>query len=211
MATKDAEIRLIATQQFGWAQNVLGNYQGSIANLRKIVDGPEQDLAKRRFGNHLPPYILATVWLSFGCAQVGEFERAFDYADRCVKESESASPLVKAVAHAFQAMALACWGDFNRARENAKTAVELCETRGVLAWLSTSYSVLGWALCHSTSPSEGLPYLERAVTVHEATGINAYLTWMYRHWAEGLFLGGEEGTATEKAQHALSLARKFGE
>jgi class 3 adenylate cyclase/tetratricopeptide (TPR) repeat protein len=210
-ATQDAEIRLAAMVQLGLANHSLGNYATAIAHFRKIVDGPEAELAKRRFGSHLAPYVTATAWLAWGCAVVGNFDLSFSYAAHCIETTESSAPVAQAVARIFSALAFAYRGDFGQARGQAEMAVQLCETRGVLTYLSAAYAVWGWVLSWSVSPSEGLPYLERAVDIHEATGLKLYLPRMYRFWADALFLAGDQDAARQKAQHALDLAKEFGE
>jgi tetratricopeptide (TPR) repeat protein len=161
--------------QLGLANHSLGNYETAIAHFQKIVDGPEAELAKRRFGSHLAPYVTATAWLAWGCAIVGKFELAISYAARCIQTAESSAPVAQAVAGIFSALAFAYRGDFGQARGQAERAVQLCEMRGVLTYLSAAYAVWGWVLSWSVSPSEGLPYLERAVNIHEANGLKLYL------------------------------------
>ena len=210
-ATQNAEIRLAAMVQLGLANHSLGNYATAIAHFQKIVEGPEAEWAKRRFGSHLAPYVTATAWLAWGCAVVGKFDLSLSYAAQCIETAESSAPVAQAVARIFSALAFAYRGDFGQAQGQAKRAVQLCETRGVLTYLSAAYAVWGWVLSWSVSPSEGLPYLERAVDIHEATGLKVYLPRMYRFWADALFLAGDSGAARQKAQHALDLAKEFGE
>jgi class 3 adenylate cyclase/tetratricopeptide (TPR) repeat protein len=207
----DAEVRLIATSQLGFASHALGDYAAAIAHFEWVVTGPDAELAKRRFGAHASPYVTSSAWLTWSYAVVGGFPQAFAHAHRCMGAAGSTSPVVQAMAHIFTSFAFVYRGDFDRACSDAEAAMRLCETHGVLTWLSASYAAVGSALSHSGRASDGLPYLERAVNVHEATGYKLYLTLMYRLWAEGLLLGGEPGPATEKAEHALSLARAFGE
>ena len=210
-ATQDAEIRLAAMVQLGLANHSLGNYATAIAHFQKIVEGPEAELAKRRFGSHLAPYVTATAWLAWGCAVVGKFELSLSYAALCIETAESSAPVAQAAARIFSALAFAYRGDFGQARGQAEKAVQLCEIHGVLTYLSAAYAVWGWVLSWSSSPSEGLPYLERAVNIHEATGLKLYLPRMYRFWADALFLAGDRDAARHKAQHALDLAKEFGE
>jgi len=210
-AAQDAEIRLAAMVQLGLANHSLGNYATAIGHFQRIVEGPEAEGAKRRFGSHLAPYVTATAWLAWGCAVVGKFELSRSYAARCIETTESSAPVAQAVARIFSALALAYQGDFGQARGQAERAVQLCETRGVLTYLSAAYAVWGWVLSWSVSPSEGLPYLERAVDIHEATGLKVYLPRMYRFWADALLLAGDTGAARQKAQHALDLSRELGE
>ena len=63
----------------------------------------------------------------------------------------------------------------------------------------------------STGFAEGLPYLERAVSIHEASGANVFLSRMYWMWADGLLLAGDTEEAIEKTRHALALSGAFGE
>jgi tetratricopeptide (TPR) repeat protein len=63
----------------------------------------------------------------------------------------------------------------------------------------------------STAFAEGLPYLERAVSIHEASGANVFLSRMYWMWADGLLLAGDTEEAIEKTRHALALSGAFGE
>ena len=210
-ATGDVEIRLLATSQFGMGSLALGDYATAITNFRNIIDGRDVEMAKRRFGVSSPPYIIATAWLTWVLALVGNFQEALAAAALSLVAAESASPVAQAMSLFWRAMAFGLRGDFDRARRDAEGAVQLCETRGVLTWLPASYCAWGWSLSHSVSPSEGLSYLERAVSIHEATGAKILLSRMYLAWADGLLLAGDQGTAREKLQHALGLACRFGE
>jgi hypothetical protein len=67
--------------------------------------------------------------------------------------------------------------------------------------------VLSWA----GRPAEGVPYIERAVTLFETVGIIAFLSLRYTEWAEGLLLDGKVDEARCAAARAVELAVGHGE
>jgi tetratricopeptide (TPR) repeat protein len=70
---------------------------------------------------------------------------------------------------------------------------------------------LGSRSCFGRAAAEGLPYLERSVTVTEALGTKLYLPGFYFWWAEGLSLAGQFAEARRAAEKALALATERGE
>src|SRR5262249_30801865 len=154
----------------GISHCALGHYAAAIDELQPIFDGRDTEMAKRRFGATLPPYITATGWLTYAWSHVGKFPEAFTAAARGLEAS--VAPLAHAMLHFFRAQAFELCGEFRQARGDAERAVQLCETHGVLTWLAASYSALGLALSRSGSSSAGLGYLERAVSICESAGVN---------------------------------------
>jgi tetratricopeptide (TPR) repeat protein len=210
--SEDPMLRLQAPVGLGMAHECRGDYRSAIRHFKQITDGPEVELAKRRFSLHAPPYISAISRLAFAYAQLGLFDEAMAHAVRATEAAaELASPVSLAVAHLFKAMALASRGDFEGALTEAGVAVRQCEMHGVVAWLPAAYALCGFARAHAAPSKEALAQVERGAGAHAAIGLKTYLSWITRLWARVLFLSGADGEASDKAEEALVLARQFGE
>jgi len=209
-ATEDVELRVIATCQFGVASHALGDYAATITHLRALIEGPDVETATRRCaGLHAPPYFVATAWLTMTYALVGDFPRAF--ASAALGLEASPSPYTQAEHFYFRSLTCSLRGHFEDARADAETAIQLCESHGLLAWLAASNMALGWASSYLRSSSAALPYFERAASIAEAAGLKLLLSWLHWTWADSLRLSGEQGLAQEKARRGLDLACTFGE
>ena len=208
----DPQSRIFGTLYVGLHSLFTGRFPAAIEHLQRIVDGPDADLARRRFGASTPAYMVAHNFLLWALVSVGEFEAALAHGRRSVEMCDaSGAPTYRVTTYALVSIALAYRGEFAEALRFAEEAVRGAETNMVMSWLAGSYSALGWVLAWMGRTEEALPYLERSVSVHEALGIGAYLSVFHCRLAQALHLAGRADAAAPAADRALDLARRFGE
>src|SRR5918996_6541468 len=208
----DPESRIFGTVYVGLHSLFLGRIPDAIDHFVRIVEGPDADLSKRRFGASTPAYVVAQNFLLWALVSIGEFERALEHGRRSVALCDaSGAPTYQVTTYALFAIALAYRGEFTEALRFAQDAVQTAEKNTIFSWLPGTYSALGWVLAWTGRTDEALPYLEQSVSVHETLGINAYLSSFCCRLAEALRLAGRAADAAPVAARALDLARRFGE
>jgi class 3 adenylate cyclase/tetratricopeptide (TPR) repeat protein len=205
--TEDVELRLVTLYLLGINHGGLGNVARVIELLGQIVDGPHVELAKRITGLSASPYVLACVWMASSWTWFGDFSRAGSYAERAVRAAdESDHPYAQAIAYTWRVIPMAYRGEFVAALPLCEVAVALCEKKELLGWLPFAYSLWGWVLSWTGRPTEGVPFIERAITLFETVGIKAFLALRYVEWAEGLLLADNIPEARRAATRAVELA-----
>ena len=212
-ATRDPELRILATYILGLGHQARGEYLTAIDVLMGYLEGPDVELAKRRLGLASgSPYVLGCHRLVRCLSTLGEFERALRYADYVVQAAEAADdPPTQAWAYTGLAFPMLAKGEFAQALPWLERAVQLCETKRVLLCLPAAYVNAGLALAWLNRPIEGLSHLERGVTASESMGAKFDLSLSYLAWAEGLLLAGNMQDAKRTADRALELAVASGE
>ncbi|MGH7401914.1 MAG: AAA family ATPase, partial [Candidatus Rokuibacteriota bacterium] len=208
----DAESRIFGTLYVGLHSLFVGRFRDAIDHFRQVVDGPDAEPARRRFGASTPAYVVAHNFLLWALVSVGDFEAALAHGRRSVEMCDaSGAPTYRVTTYALFSIALAYRGEFVEAVRFAEEAVRTAEASMVMSWLPGAYSALGWVLAWTGRTAEALPYLERSVSVHDALGISAYLSVFCCRLAEALRLAGRAAEAAPMADRALGLARRFGE
>ena len=207
----DPESRLGGRQIAAVCRQCLGDIRGAIEGLRRTADGPDSELAKRRYSVSAPPYILSNGWLALCLSLAGEFDAALSHGNRAVAAAESAGPTSQVAARVMRARAFANRGDFESARADADSALSTAEAHRVLAWLPGAYSTWGWIVSWERRPDDGIPYLEQAIQMQETLGLKLYLSEYYRHLGQALFLARRLSEARQIGDRGLALARELGE
>jgi tetratricopeptide (TPR) repeat protein len=212
-ATRDPELRILATYILGLGHQARGEYRTAIDVLMGYLEGPDVELAKRRLGFASgSPYVLGCHRLVRCLSALGEFERALRYANYLLQAAEAADdPPTQAWAYTGLAFPMLAKAEFAQALPWLERAIQLCETKKVLLCLPAAYVNAGLALAWTNRPTEGLPYLERGVTASESMGAKFDLSLSYLAWAEGLLLAGNIQDAKRTADTALKLAVASGE
>jgi class 3 adenylate cyclase/tetratricopeptide (TPR) repeat protein len=210
--TRDPELSVTTSYFLGVNHLAMGHHRAAIDFLTPLVDGPHAELARRVRGLSASPYILACGWLAGVYSLVGDFDLALAYGQRGVDAAqESDHPYGQAIAHAWRVIPLAHRGDFVRALGGAQHAVELCERNELFGWLPLAYSLWGWVLSGSGRPEDGLPYIERAVSLFEAVGVRTFLALRYVEQAQAFLLADRLDEAQKAGGRGLELAQSVSE
>jgi tetratricopeptide (TPR) repeat protein len=156
--------------------------------------------------------MAACAWLSFCFAKIGELTDADRYSAHAVEfADQSDHPQQQAIAYTMHATTLVYRGLFAEAVSLCQRALHLCETKALLVWLPGAAATLGWALVASGRPADGLPQLERAVSIFEAIGLKSHLSQVCGWWGEALLALERFDEARSTALRSLDLARAYGE
>src|SRR5262249_16981098 len=151
-------------------------------------------------------------WLASSSAWVGDFSQAESYATRAVRAAdESDHPYAQAIAYTWRVLPVAYRGAFADALPMCRPAGGRGGKKELVGWLPFAYAVWGWVLAWAGRPAEGVPFIERSISLFETVGIKAFLALRYVEWAEGLLLAQQIDDARRAALRGLDLAATHGE
>ena len=208
----DDRLRLWAAHSLGISHYALGETHAAIELLTPLVDGPGAVLAKRLPTILGSVYTMSCSWLTTCFALRGEYGRAVEYAECAVQDADaSEAPQAQACAYLYRAIPLVMKGEFAKALAWLDRAIRLSEEKGLLYWFSVGSILSGWALSWVGRPDEGLPSLQRGMTLQEGMGTQFVTSGFYVMWALGLLGGGKMAEAKHAAERALDLAIASGE
>ena len=207
----DTALWIRAMHLLGLNRLAQGDFDVAIDLLKRLVDGPNAGAAREHL-NLLMTYVDACGWLAFCLGAQGDFPAAFEYADRAVALADgSGHPQPQAIAYGFHAIPLIVKGDFSLALPWCERAVHVCQSKAVLAWIPTVYSLWGWALAWLGHHGDALRYLEEGAAARERMNVTTNLALFHFRWADGLLLAGRIEEAGRAAARALDLATAAGE
>jgi len=208
----DEDVRILATYALGLNHCTLGAYRTAAGFFHQVIAAPAEERAKRLLAVTVPAYMAACAWLAFCFAKIGELTDADRYSARAVEfANQSDHPQQQAIAYTMHATTLVYRGRFAEAVSLCQRALHLCETKALLVWLPGAAATLGWALVASGRPADGLPQLERAVSIFEAVGLKSHLSQVCGWWGEALLALERFDEARSAALRSLDLARAYGE
>ncbi len=210
--TRNPELRIIATHVLGMTLNARGEYPQAVEWLRGNTEGPDAELARRRIGFTIAPWVFACGLLAWALAQLGELDAAVDFGRRGMEEADrSGHRQGQAAARMYYALALVPRAELELARAVASKAVELADSESVLFWRAFAHSILGWIMARQGQPEEGLPLLAQGAAFQAEAGIKGTLASFWIRWAEGQLLAGQVAEAQRTGRRALELAQQAGE
>jgi class 3 adenylate cyclase len=90
-AIDDPESRIGGRQVAAHCRLGLGDIRGAIEGYRSNADGPDSELATRRFGITAPPYIVSNGFLAWCLSLTGDFNAALLHGDRAVAAAETSA------------------------------------------------------------------------------------------------------------------------
>ncbi|PYN91895.1 MAG: hypothetical protein DMD91_33325 [Candidatus Rokuibacteriota bacterium] len=208
----DAELRIAASHLLGVCLEARGEYGSAVRFLEAVVDGNHADVAHRRLGLVLPPYIFDNGFLGIAHGFTGRFAAAKGHSLRAVRTADEYDhPGAQTFAYTLYASLLAMQGEFDEAGVWAERAVTLGERNGVFAFVSSARVVLGWVCAWTGRVAEGIEYLEQAIAFEEQVGLKMHAPTHYERLGEALMLGGDLQRAREIALKACTLAEELGE
>jgi len=204
----DGDTRIAARHTLAVNYFHLGEYWHAVDLFQGNVDGPDAELAKDRRGTlFMSPYILDCGYLACSFAMVGDFTRALHYSQRVVDDARAfGHPAGEAFAHAYAAFPYTYRGDYDAAIQLCEHATRVCEANGVLLFLPVACAIRGHALVLSGDVSTGVSYLERAISLWEAMGLQISLSTFYRQLASGLVAAGRVEEGKRAGEQALRFA-----
>jgi tetratricopeptide (TPR) repeat protein len=178
-------------------------YSGDLATLETVV--PELEALSRRQGD-----LFLLQWTVFESSLVPMARGRWGQA---VRDIEAALDLNRRAGYrAFEPMFLAHlgWihrstGDYERALDFGRQAVELAEDVGHPWWAAITEALLGWTLIEIGALGEAVQRLERGLEAAERHGAESYLLWCLSHLAQALWLSGDRDRALRALERAEAL------
>ncbi len=180
-----------------------GQYQRQVKLHREIAQKLSGDFAFERYGLAALPSVLSRAFLSWGLAELGEFEEAEKWGRQGIEISNKGKNLFSATwIHACLGTLYLLQGRPNSAIKMLEQALALCRDADILSAFSFIAASLGHTHCLLGNPDAALSILKEAVNPHKLNLSAVPTTYPLTALAEVYHLKGQ----TEKAIHNLEIA-----
>jgi tetratricopeptide (TPR) repeat protein len=158
------------------------------------------------------PSVLARGLLSWGLAELGEFEEAEAWGSQGIEIAEQGKNLFSSTwAHACLGYAYLIHGKLDQSINMLEKALTLCREADVLVAFTFSAASFVHAQSLLGHPDHALPVLEEAIRLQKASLSMVPSSYPLTALAEAFRLKGDTKKAIEKAEEALSIFRQKGE
>jgi class 3 adenylate cyclase/tetratricopeptide (TPR) repeat protein len=191
-------------------------YTGEIERQVKLHREVAERLAGpkvfERYGLAGIPSVLARGLLSWGLAELGDFEEAEAWGSQGIEIAEQGKNLFSSTwAYACLGYAYLIHGKLDQSINMLEKALTLCREADVLA----AFTFTAASFVHAQSllghPDHALPVLEEALRLQKASLSMVPSSYPLTALAEAFRLKGDTKKAIEKAEEALSIFRQKGE
>jgi class 3 adenylate cyclase/tetratricopeptide (TPR) repeat protein len=180
-----------------------GQYQRQVKLHREIAQKLSGDSAFERYGLAALPSVLSRAFLSWGLAELGEFEEAEKWGQQGIEISNKGKNLFSAIwIHACLGTVYLLHGRPNSAIRMLEQALALSRDADILSAFSLIAASLGHTHCLLGNPDAALSILKEAVEPHKSNISAVPTTYPLTALAEVYYLKGQ----TEKAIHNLEIA-----
>jgi class 3 adenylate cyclase/tetratricopeptide (TPR) repeat protein len=192
--------------------NLMARAYSQLSDLAKaaplVVRSVEQ---MERLGNKTDEATTAGIaaWI-FG--QAGEFDVAFEYADRGRRIArEIGNPFAEAAAVSLHGVACLFRGDWHPAITDFQQAREIAERAGDLFRVYLTKVWEGWAHASAGDPGRGRRLLDEALALSVQLGTKFNLAYLKANLASSLLALGDLEPVRSLCQEAIDLAEATGE
>jgi len=206
------DMRAWAQLSLGQIYYDLGNYPRAIRSLKRNVARREGPRPLERFGAIGSVAATSRAWLSYCHAERGEFAEGIATARAGLRIAETArDPFGQIEACYGVSVVYRRQGNIARAVPMLERAVQLCRDSHIQLFLPRCTAALGLGYALGGRVDAGLPLVEQGVE-HAAArnrprGLALVGTWL----SEAYLLADRAGEASERAAHAVGLARQHGQ
>jgi len=189
-----------------------GQYERQVKLHREVAKTLSGPAIFERHGLAGLPSVLARGLLSWGLAELGEFEEAEKRALQGVEIAEQGNNLFSTTwAYAWVGAAYLLHGKLDRATKMLEKALALCREADVLAAFSFTAGSYGHAQSLLGQPDQALSILAEAVRPQKVSFSAVPSAYPLTALAEAYRLKGETKKAIQNAADALSISRQNGE
>lgn len=189
-----------------------GEYERQVELHREVAQKLSGAAIFERHGLAGLPSVLARSFLSWGLAELGEFEEAEEWGQQGIEIAEQGKNLFSTTwAHACLGLVYLLHGKLDRAIKMLEKALALCREADVLAAFAFTAASFGHAQSLWGHPNHALPILEEAVRPQKASFSAVPSSYPLTALAEVYRLKGDTKKAIQKAEEALSIFRQKGE
>jgi tetratricopeptide (TPR) repeat protein len=209
----DVELNTVTHYYMGLAYHHVGQYDQSIASLRRAFSVIEEERFKyERFGTAFVLSVICRIWLAQCSAQLGRFDEGKTLAEEAMtiaKEADHASSL--AFAHISLGFIHLVQGNFDLAISALEKCQKICGANNIQVLIPHIGSNLAYAYALAGRVDDAIPLMEKADEQSKLSGRKAAwslrLTWL----GHASLLGRQIGKAREQGQRAVGLASDAGE
>jgi tetratricopeptide (TPR) repeat protein len=209
----DAELNTVTHYYMGLAYHHVGQYDQSIAFLRRALSVTGQERFKyERFGTAHILSVICRIWSAQSSAQIGHFTDGKALAEEAItiaKQANHASSL--AFAHMSLGFVHLVQGNVDSAIGTLETSRKICDVNNIQVLMPHINSNLGYAYAIAERIAYAIPLIEKADEQSKQIGRRAAwalrLTWL----GHANLVGRQIGKAREQAQRAVTLAGDAGE
>jgi class 3 adenylate cyclase/tetratricopeptide (TPR) repeat protein len=211
-ALGDFDIRVRATYYLGTAYHTLGDYPRAMDYLRQAVAFVEREPFWKGAGSSSLISVNASLYLSWGLAEVGAFAEGSARAAEMLRIAEAAGMTTSRI-QADLAMGLVALrqGGMDKAIAVLERGLGLCQSANLPFWFPRVGSALGCAYTLSGRVAEGLPLLEQAVAQAVAIGQLVFQPLWMAYLAAAYLISGRREDGIVHGERALALAREHKE
>jgi len=208
----DFSVRVTTMLHLGIAFNARGDFERQVELHRQVATELTGPVAYQHHGMAGFPSVIARGFLTWGLAEMGEFDEALRWAGEGVEFAGDVNSTMSTV-WVNDYLALACLrrGLVDRAIAIAEPNYDLCRRAEVHLLLTLTSGVLGLALANAGSTLDAIPLLESAVQPetlrYHPEGAAYPFVWL----AEAYCSAERFSEAHEAATRALDTARRYGE
>jgi len=189
-----------------------GQYERQVKLHREVAEKLSGPAVFDQHGLAGLPSVLARALLSWGLAELGEFEEAEEKALQGVEIAEQANNLFSTTfAYACLGKVYLLRGALDQAINKLENALSLCRKTDVLAAFSFTAASIGHAQSLLGHPDHALPILQEAVQPKKAGFSAIPSTYPLTALAEVFHLKGDADKAIQNAGEAVSISRQRGE
>jgi tetratricopeptide (TPR) repeat protein len=189
-----------------------GEYQRHVELHREVAQKLSGTAAFERHGMVSLPSVLARGFLSWGLAELGEFEEAEEWGQQGIEIAEQGKNLFSITwVYACLGLVYLLHGKLDLAIRILEQALALCRDSDVLSAFSFTAASLGHAHSLTGHPDHALPILEEAVRPHKVNLSAVPTIYPLTALAEAYHLIGQTEKAIQNAEEALRIFRQRGE
>ena len=211
-STGDFPVIITSTFHLGLPLLYTGDYRRQVKLHREVAQKLSGDAAFERFGLASLPSVLSRAFLTWGLAELGEFEEAEEWGQEGVEIVNKGKNLFSATwINAGLGTLYLLQGRPNLAIKTLEQALALCRDAGALSVFSFIASNLGHAHCLLGNPEAVLPILKEAIEPQKSILSTAPEIYPLTALAEVYHLKGQTPKAIHNLESAFDIFKQKGE
>jgi class 3 adenylate cyclase/tetratricopeptide (TPR) repeat protein len=208
----DFSVYISTMFHLGVALSFTGQFERQVKLHREVAERLSGPAVFERHGLAGLPSVLARSILSWGLAELGEFEEAEERGLQGVEIAEQGNNLFSTTwAYACVGAAYLLHGKLDPATKMLEKALALCREADVLSAFSFTAGNLGHTQSLLGHPDHALPIVAESVSPQKVSFSIVPPAYPLTALAEAYRLKGETKRALEKAEEALRIFRQNGE
>ena len=208
----DFSARVTTQQHLGLAFHARGEFERQIELHRRVAADLTGPQSLHRHGMSGFPAVITHAFLTWGLAELGEFDEAFSWGRQGIEIANQVNSAMSTIwVTDYLALAHIRRGEFDTAIALLEPNIELCKRAEVKLLATNTHGVLGLAYCAVGRISEAISLLEQAISPdylgHHPQGSGYPLVWL----AEAYLCDNRCSDAASVAARALETAQQQGE